>query len=79
MIAIPAETVYRYSRIADRPEAQTIFISCADLRVTEVSEVIESDLGKSAIPSNQVPIWAMLRRAKVKGPIKDFGALLDRL
>ncbi|HSR11890.1 MAG TPA: maleate cis-trans isomerase [Thermodesulfobacteriota bacterium] len=79
MNTIAPEIVCEYSREADRPEAQAIFISCTDLRASEVLGAIERDLGKPAIGSNQATLWAMLRLAKVKGPIKGFGMLLERL
>jgi maleate cis-trans isomerase len=79
MNTVPPEIVYRYSRETDRPEAQGIFISCTDLRATEVLGVIEKDLGKPAIASNQATLWAMLRLARVKEPVQGFGTLLTRL
>jgi arylmalonate decarboxylase len=79
MNTVPPEIVYRYSRETDRPEAQGIFISCTDLRATEVLGVIERDLGKPVIASNQATLWAMLRLARVKEPVQGFGTLLTRL
>ncbi len=79
MNMVAPEIIYRYSRETDRPEAQAMFISCTDLRATEVLGVIERDLGKPAIASNQATLWAMLRLAKVKEPVQGFGTLLTRL
>ncbi|MCX5906247.1 MAG: hypothetical protein NTY64_03420 [Deltaproteobacteria bacterium] len=59
-------------------QAQAIFISCTDLRATEVLQVIESDLGKPAIASNQAALWAMLRLARVKKPVQGLGTPLTR-
>jgi maleate isomerase len=79
MNTVPPEIVYRYARETDRPGAQGIFMSCTDLQATEVLQVIERDLGKPAIASNQATFWAMLRLARVKEPVEGFGTLLTRL
>jgi arylmalonate decarboxylase len=79
MNMVPPEIVYHCSRETDRPEAQAIFISCTDLRATEFLGVIERDLEKPAIASNQATLWAMLRLARVKEPVQGFGTLLTRL
>jgi maleate cis-trans isomerase len=79
MNMVAPEIIYRYSRETDRPEAQAIFISCTDLRATEVLGVIEKDRGKPVIASNQATLWAMLRLARMKEPVQGFGTLLTRL
>ena len=79
MNTVPPEVVYRYALDTDRPEAQGIFISCTDLQATEVLKVIERDLGKPAIGSNQATFWAMLRLGGFKEPVQGFGMLLMRL
>jgi maleate isomerase len=69
-------TIYRLAREVDRPEAQAIFISCTDFRAVEVLEVIERDIGKPAISSNQATLWSMLKLAGIKEPVRGFGSLL---
>lgn len=73
------EKIYRLAREVNRPEAQAIFLSCTDLRAAEILEVLERDLGKPALSSNQATLWAMLKLAGIKEPVKGFGSLLTRL
>jgi len=72
-------TIYRLAREVDRAEAQAVFISCTDLRAAEVLEVLERDLGKPALSSNQATLWAMLKLAGIRESVKGFGSLLTRL
>ena len=60
----PAE-VYALAREVDTPDAQAVFLSCTDVRTREVLELLERDLGKPVISSNQATIWAILRRLGV--------------
>lgn len=70
--------IYRLAREVNHPEAQAIFLSCTDLRAAEILEVVERDLGKPAISSNQATLWAMLKLAGIKEPAKGLGSLLTR-
>lgn len=72
-------SIYRLAREVDHPEAQAVFISCTDFRAAEVLDIIETDLGKPAISSNQATLWAMLKLAGAREPVKGFGTLLTRL
>jgi maleate cis-trans isomerase len=77
--SVTPEKIYRLAREVDRPAAQAVFMSCTNLRAVEVLEVIEGDLGKPALSSNQATLWAMLKLARVREPIRGFGSLLTRL
>ncbi len=67
--------IYRLAREINKPEAQGIFMSCTNFRAAEVLEIIEKDLGKPAISSNQATLWAMLKVAGIRGMISGFGSL----
>jgi maleate cis-trans isomerase len=45
----------------DRPNADAIFISCTDLRASELVQALEERLRKPVLTSNQVTLWAILR------------------
>lgn len=62
---LPAQ-VYDLGRDVDTPEAQAIFLSCTDVRTREVLEMLERDLQKPVISSNQSTLWAILRRLGVE-------------
>lgn len=69
--------IYRMGKAVDRPEADALFISCTDFRASEAIQALEQDLGKPVLTSNQVTLWAMLKLAGVKAPVKGFGRLLQ--
>ena len=73
-------TVYRLGKeaLTKAPEADTLFISCGNLRTIEILSALEKDTGKPAISSNQALLWGALRMVGVREPIYGFGSLLER-
>lgn len=65
-------------RTVDRPEAQAIFISCTDLRVTEMIAHLERELRKPMLTSNQVTLWGILRALGMDTPVESWGQLFMR-
>ncbi|MCC6472829.1 MAG: hypothetical protein IT514_03695 [Burkholderiales bacterium] len=55
------EKVCEFALGADRPEADGIFLSCANTRAMEAVAPLERRLGKPVICSNQAVIWDLLR------------------
>ena len=47
-------------------------------RTFEVIDMLEKDLGKPVITSNQAALWAALKAVKIKDSIKGYGQLLER-
>src|SRR6266581_4768775 len=70
------ERAYRLAREADVPEADAILLSGTGLPTVEVLELIERDLGKPVVTSNQAVLWRALRLAGVRESIPGFGRLL---
>ena len=73
------EIAYRLAKKVDVPEADAVFISCTSVRPIEIIEVLEKDLGKPVISSNQATIWAALRKAAIQDRIEGYGRLLKLL
>ncbi|MGH3978570.1 MAG: hypothetical protein ACRDRZ_06160 [Pseudonocardiaceae bacterium] len=48
-------------RAVDRPEADSIFISCTNLTTYDLIAPLERELGKPVLTANQVTVWAALR------------------
>jgi len=73
-------TVYQLGREAflKAPEADTLFLSCGNLRTIEILSDLERNTGKPAISSNQAMLWGALRMVGVREPIYGFGSLLER-
>ncbi|MGE5541896.1 MAG: aspartate/glutamate racemase family protein [Bacillota bacterium] len=73
---VPPERVYKFVRSLVRADMDGVFISCTDFRTAEILEILESDVGKPVVSSNQATLWAMLRRLGIKTPIEGFGSLM---
>lgn len=56
-------------------DADAIFISCTGLTVMDIIETLEEELKRPVVTSNQVQIWAALRRINVRDKIEGFGRL----
>jgi maleate isomerase len=76
---VSPESIYRLAKAINIPEADGIFISCTNFRSTEIIDVLEKDLEKPIVTSNQATIWDMLKKANIKDEIEGFGKLMKRL
>jgi maleate isomerase len=70
------ERAYRLAREADAPDADAVLLSGTGLPTIGVLELLERDLGKPVISSNQASLWRALRMAGVREPITGFGRVL---
>ncbi len=57
---------------------EAAFVSCTNLRVVDMVEQIEADLGKPVISSNHALAWHCLRLAGVGDHLPQFGRLFTR-
>jgi maleate cis-trans isomerase len=73
------ETAYLFAKKVFRKEADCLFISCTDFACIEILNLLEQDLGKPAMSSNTVSLWAILKKIGVKERIEGFGEILRRL
>ncbi|USS40046.1 aspartate/glutamate racemase family protein [Thermococcus aggregans] len=73
---LPIDETYKLVREIDTPESDGIFISCTDFKTVEILELLEEDLGKPVVSSNQATMWKLLRLSGLKTKIRGFGALL---
>jgi arylmalonate decarboxylase len=69
------EEITELVRRVDRPRAQAIFVSCTDLRAFELVDVLEGELGKPVLTSNQVTLWAILQVLRRGSPLPGHGKL----
>ena len=69
------ERAYRLAREADAPNADAILLSGTGLPTVGVLELLERDLGKPVISSNQASLWRALRLAGVRESVPGFGRL----
>jgi arylmalonate decarboxylase len=69
------EEIFALVQSVDRPDAQAIFISCTDLRATEMVAHLEREFGKPMLTSNQVTLWGILRAFGTAVSVEGFGQL----
>lgn len=74
---VPPQSLHRFARHIDRPEADAIFISCTNVAGVEELEQIEAERGKPVITSTQLTFWACLRTVGITDKIQGFGRLLS--
>jgi len=65
---------YTMGKRVDSNEADTIFISCTDLRTFEILSPLEEHLGKPVTSSNQASLWMALRLLNI-----DMGNMEEKL
>lgn len=70
------ERAYRLARQADVPAADAVLLSGTGLPTIGVLELLERDLGKPVVSSNQALLWRALRMVGVREPLPGFGRLL---
>jgi maleate isomerase len=56
--------------------ADAYFLSCAQARNAEIIEVLEHDLGRPVVTSNQAALWHCLRQSGLDDRVAGFGRLL---
>jgi maleate cis-trans isomerase len=74
---VPPESLYRFVRFIDRPEADVVFLSCTNLATFEMIEELEAEVGKPVITSNLSTFWRCLRMMGLRDQIDGFGQLLE--
>ena len=72
------EPSYWYEQMREMRDtrADGYFFSCGGIRIGEIIEPLEADLGKPVVTSNQALAWHSLRKIGIEEPISGFGRLL---
>lgn len=73
---IPRETIYKLAKEVDTPDSEAVFLSCVGIPTIDIIEMLEHDLKKPVISSNQATMWQLLRMVQINEPIHGFGRLL---
>jgi len=77
MANVEPGVIYKLAKGMISDTADGVFISCTGLGIINIIEMLECDIRKPVITSNQATMWAALRRAKVRGKIRGYGQLLQ--
>lgn len=70
------QRAYQLARQANTPDAEAVFLSGTGLPTVGVLEMLEQDLNKPVLSSNQASLWQALRLAGVRQAIPGFGSLM---
>ena len=71
------ERAYAAGRMADRPEAEAVFLSGTGMPTLGMLQALEDDLGKPVLSANAAMMWHALRVAGVRSSRPGFGRLLE--
>lgn len=71
----PASVKAAAIELGRHPSVDAVFVACTSLRVAEIVEDIEAELGKPATSSNHAMAWHCLRLAGITDPISGWGRL----
>jgi maleate isomerase len=61
--------------LAREPGVDGVFVSCTSLRVADIAEELEAELGKPVTSSNHALAWHCLRLAGVNDSLPGLGRL----
>ena len=77
MIGVEPGAWYRLVRSKATPDADAYFISCTAVRSLEAVEMLERDLGRPVVTSNQAAAWHCLRELGLADTVPGCGQLLS--
>ena len=78
--AVPPQRVYEFAvHKVFRADCDGLFLSCMGLPTLGVIKLLENDLGKPVISSNQATLWKLLKMAGIqaKPHMDQFGSLFS--
>ena len=70
---------YVLSKMFDSPDADGIFISCTCFRTIEIIQMLEEDLKKPVVTSNQATMVAILKSLGIRPGLKGYGKLFSQI
>jgi maleate isomerase len=74
---IRPEEMYRLTKETFSEDADGVFISCTGLHVDSIIELLEKDLKRPVVASNQATLWSALRKISVNEEIEGMGKLFE--
>src|SRR5699024_5067809 len=72
------QSIYQMAIDVNTADADAVFISCTGLSAAHLIEVLENDLNKPVITSNQATFWHALRLSQIGSNLEGFGQLFNR-
>lgn len=75
---VESKKVEEFAKKTFRKQSDGLFLSCTNLRTLQVIELLEKEIGRPVISSNQATIWATLGMIRLKASTEKFGELFSR-
>ena len=72
---VESNKIYDFAKKILREGSDGLFLSCTNLRTLQVIKLLEKELEKPVVSSNQATIWATLGMVRLKAPAKGYGEL----
>ena len=73
----PPEVAFRLACEVNSAAADGVFISCTNFATAPIHALLEAQLGKPVVSSNQATAWALLRTLGINDRIAGYGVLLE--
>ena len=73
------QTAYDHGLLADREEADAIFLACGNWWNASIVEQLEAKAGKPVLTTNNMALWAVLRMIGGHASVPGFGRLLREM
>ncbi|MEM9129076.1 MAG: Asp/Glu racemase [Pseudomonadota bacterium] len=77
--ALSPDQVLELGQRANHADADTIVLSCTDMRSVEIIEKLEEELDKPVVTSNQAMLFQALELLGGQKPSSGFGCLFERI
>jgi maleate cis-trans isomerase len=71
------EDAYKIAKEVDSKANDAVFISCTNFRTIEIIELLEKEIGKPVITSNQATMWHALRKLGISDNLHGYGMLFE--
>ena len=78
MASVEPGVIYKLAKDMILDTTDGVLISCTGLGIISIVEILECDIQKPVITSNQATMWAALRKVKVREEIQGLGQLFCR-
>lgn len=78
---LPGEYAYKIARDTWRsaPQSDALYMAGGRLRVLEIAEELENDIGAPVVASTPAVVWQTMKDLNIKVPVKGYGRLLAEL
>lgn len=74
---VPPEEIAAFARETFRDTSDCLFISCTNFRGASVIQLLETEIRRPVVTSNQATLWMMLGLARADQAVAGFGRLFS--